>query len=448
MPQRNLLILLMATAVSYACYVRGEQNPYARHVSSGLSEIDAGSLERVASRELFEGAMEGMVDVLERHGDEHSQFFSDDEADMLRSEIRQQFGGIGVRLRYIGEPPRLTIAFPPEPDTPAARASLRPGDQILAIDDTPTDKLNMAGVLHLMRGAPGSEVRLTIQSKADVASRTVELVREIIETESIFGDIRGSDGHWKFLLPVDPRIAHVRIVLFGDRTAEELVRVITQSTKQGAHAFVLDLRDNSGGAFEAAVAVCDLLLPADRTIVETRGRDGALRRQYPSTGMGPFTGLPLAVVVNQESASAAEIVAACLQDHGRAVVVGQRSFGKGTVQQMLPLGNKSLLKLTWASFWRPSGVNLHRMAGAPEEGSWGVMPDAGLELKLSTEQYAEYLKYRDQRDLGDVGAILDGPADDNDYTEEGNSSDDEPFIDRQLMLAIDHLRASLDSSSL
>jgi carboxyl-terminal processing protease len=448
MSQRNLLILLLATAVSYACYVRGEQNPYARHVASGMSEIDAGSLERVPSRELFEGAMEGMVEVLGRHGDEHSQFFSDEEADMLRSEIRQQFGGIGVRLRFVGDPPRLTIAFPPERGTPAARANLRSGDRILAIDDTPTDKLNMDGVLHLMRGAPGSEVRLTIQGKDDVASRTVELVREIIETESILGDIRGPDGHWKFLLPVDPRIAHVRIVMFGDRTAEELVRVITQSTKEGARAFVLDLRDNSGGAFEAAVAVCDLLLPAERTIVETRGRDGALRRRYQSTGTGPFTSLPLAVVVNQDSASAAEIVAACLQDHRRAAVVGQRSFGKGTVQQMIPLGNDSLLKLTWASFWRPSGVNLHRMAGAPEEGSWGVIPDAGLELKLSRDEYAEYLKFRHQRDLGEVAEMLDGSTDDNDNPEEGNSSDDEPFIDRQLMLAVDHLRATLDSSSL
>ncbi len=152
MSQRNLVVLLLAIATSYACYVRGEQNPFARHVASGLSEIDAGSLERIPSRELFEGAMEGMVDVLERHGDEHSQFFSDEEADTLRGEIRQQFGGIGVRLRYMGEPPRLTIAFPPEAGTPAARANLRPGDHILAIDGTPTDKLDMDGVLHLMRG--------------------------------------------------------------------------------------------------------------------------------------------------------------------------------------------------------------------------------------------------------------------------------------------------------
>jgi carboxyl-terminal processing protease len=445
MPQRNLVILLLATAVSYACYVRGEQNPFARHVASGLSEIDAGSLERVPSRELFEGAMEGMVDVLERHGDEHSRFFSDEEAGALRGEIRQQFGGIGVRLRYMGQPPRLTVVFPPEAGTPAARANLQAGDHILAIDGTPTDKLDMDGVLGLMRGEAGSQVRLTIQHANEDTSRTVDLVREIIETESIFGDTRGRDGRWKYLLPVDPRIAHVRIVMFGDRTAEELIRVLDQTTKDGAEAVVLDLRDNSGGAFEAAVAVCDLLLPAERTIVETRGRNGTLRRQYQSTGIGRYTRLPTAVVVNQESASAAEIVAACLQDHRRAAVVGQRTFGKGTVQQMLPLGNDSLLKLTWASFWRPSGINLHRMADAPEDGSWGVTPDAGLELKLSPDDYNAYLKYRELRDLGE---IMNGSA----AAADGNSSEDDKragnFVDRQLMLAVDHLRESLDGSSL
>src|SRR5688500_9763265 len=151
MSQRNLIVLLLATAVSYACYVRGEQDPYARHVASGLAAIDDGSLERVPSRDLFDGAMRGMVDVLERHGDQHSQFYSDEEAEPLRSEIRQQFGGIGVRIRFVGEPPRLIVAMPPDPGTPAARANLLPGDHILAIEGASTDKLDMDDVLRLMR---------------------------------------------------------------------------------------------------------------------------------------------------------------------------------------------------------------------------------------------------------------------------------------------------------
>lgn len=439
MSQRNLILLWLAVAVSYACYVRGEQNPYARHVASGLAAIDEGSLERIESRELFDGAMRGMVLVLERHGDEHSQFLNDDEAGPLRSEIRQQFGGIGVRLRFVGDPPRLVIAFPPEAGTPAANADLRAGDHILAIEERPTEKLSMDEVVGLMRGEPGSTVRLTIQHEDESDSRTLELVREIIEIESVFGDKRGPDGRWSFQLQIDPRIAHVRIVMFGDRTALEFAHAIEQSRAGGARAVVIDLRDNSGGALEAAVAVCDLLLPSDRTVVETRGRDGQLRRRYETSGMGRYLGLPVAVVVNRDSASAAEIVAACLQDHRRAAVVGERSFGKGTVQQLVPVGNKSLLKLTWASFWRPSGVNLHRMADAPKDGSWGVLPDAGLELRLSDDEFEAYVNYRRKRDLGDAAYLMEAAASDGDATR----SDE--FIDRQLMIAVDQLRAQLDA---
>jgi carboxyl-terminal processing protease len=437
MSQRNLVILLLTAAVSYACYVRGEQNPYARHVANGLMAISDGSLEPVPSGELFDGAMRGMVDVLDRHGDEHSEFFSEQEADPLRSEIRQQFGGIGVRIRFAGEPRRLVIAVPPDAGTPAARANLRAGDHILAIDDVVIENLDFDHVLRLMRGEPGSVVRLTIQHAGEAAPRRLELVREIIEIESILGDERGPDGKWRFTLAAHPRIAHLRITMFGDRTAEEFIRIVDQSSAEGAQAIVLDLRDNPGGALDAAVAVCDLLLPAERTIVETRGRDGMLLRRYETSGLGRYLDLPLAVLVNQNSASAAEIVAACLQDHRRGAVVGQRTYGKGTVQQMLPLGNKSLLKLTWASFWRPSGVNLHRMRDAPKDANSGVMPDAGLELPLSQQEYAAYLKFRSQRDLGGTPTAS-----------ESEPNGDDQFIDRQLVMAAEYLRGMLEQPGL
>ena len=222
-------------------------------------------------RELFDAAMQGMVEVLHRHGDEHSQFLTEDEADPLRAEIRQQFGGIGVRIRFVGEPPRLAIVGPPDPGSPAARANLLPGDHILAIDDQPTAKMTMGDVLRLMRGEPGTMVTLTVEQEHEAKPRTVELTREIINIESILGDVHGSDGKWQFALAADPRIALVRITSFGDHTAEELARVLDQLTASGVQAVVLDLRDNAGGALDAAVAVCDLLLPGGKTVVETRG---------------------------------------------------------------------------------------------------------------------------------------------------------------------------------
>ena len=441
MSQRNLLILLLAGVVSYTCYVRGEQNPYARHVASGLAAIEQGALEKVPNRELFDGAMHGMVGVLRRHGDEHSQYLPEEEADPLRTEMRQQFGGIGVRIRLDGDPPQLIVAGPPDPGTPADRANLRASDRILAIDDRPTDGLSLADVLALMRGEPGSAVHLTIQHQHQEAPRTIELMREIISIESVLGDVRDADGRWQFRLPDHPEIAHIRIAFFGDRTAEEFDQMIGELVDGGINAAVLDLRDNAGGALDAAVAVCDLLLPADRTIVETRGRGETLRHRYATTGAGKYLHLPLAVIVNRNSASAAEIAAACLQDHGRATVVGERTYGKGTVQQLVPIANKSLLKLTWASFWRPSGANIHRMADAPDEGRWGVIPDAGLERRLLQEEYATYRKHRLARDAR--AAAEPTPA------AGGNGDEDtgEAFVDLQLMMAVEHLRGTFDRDS-
>ena len=440
MPQRNLVILLLVTAFSYTCYVRGGQNPFARYVAGGLEEIEEDSLEPVPGRELFDGAMQGMVDVLHRHGDEHSQYLPAEEADPLRSEIRQQFGGIGVQIRMAGDPPRLTISSPPEPGTPAARANLLPGDHIQAIDRQPTQGMDMVEVLNRVRGEPGTVVQLTIQSQHQKLPRTLDLVREIIHIKSVLGDMPAGDGTWRFVLPADPRIAHIRITLFGDRTPQELAEVLDRLLEQDVQAVALDLRDNAGGVLDAAVAVCDMFLPGNLEIVETRGKNGALRKRYETTGAGLYLDVPLAVIVNQESASAAEIVAACLQDHRRAVVVGERSYGKGTVQQVVPLAGKSLLKLTWASFWRPSGKNIHRMAGDPDHGEWGVVPNAGYERQLSSQQYVAYRKYRSQRDMVNPNPPL-----------AGDNQKDEPtpaeFVDEQLALALKHLQGRLDASN-
>ena len=253
----------------------------------------------------------------------------------------------------------------------------------------------------------------------------------------MLGDRRDKDGSWQFRLESDPRIALVRITSFGDRTATEFANIMSKLSADGVRAIVLDLRDNPGGSLDAAVAVCEMLLPAGKTIVETRGRGQVLLHRYVSTSQGKFADLLMAVLVDQNSASAAEIVAACLQDYGRAIVVGQRSYGKGTVQQLLPLeSGKSLLKLTWASFWRPSGVNIHRAIGVPNDAKWGVAPDAGYESKLSSEEYKTYLAYRDKRDGF-------GPIDEKDGTDRDAAVKIACFVDKPLQLAVEHLRGIL-----
>jgi carboxyl-terminal processing protease len=436
MSRRNLLILLLSVVISYACYLRAEQNPFARYTSEGLETIKQGSLDVVPSHELFDGAMRGMVGVLHKHGDQHSQFLNEAEANPLRSEIHQQFGGIGVRIGFLGEQHRLAIVAPPDQGTPAARAKLQPGDFILAINDQPTDGIQMSDVLRLVRGKPGSVLQLKIESPSEIAPRTIELVREVISTESVLGDQRDKDGTWQFRLKNDPRIAQIRITSFGDRTTAEFVNVMSKLSTE-VLAIVLDLRDNPGGSLDAAVAVCEMLLPAGKTIVETRGRGQVLLHRYVSTADGKFADVPMAVLVDQNSASAAEIVAACLQDHGRAIVVGQRSYGKGTVQQLLPLeSGKSLLKLTWASFWRPSGANIHHAVGVPDDAKWGVAPDAEYESKLSPEEYKMYKAYRENRD--GFGSINEQSSSDRDVAAKVAG-----YVDKPLQLAAKYLQSKL-----
>ena len=437
MSRRNLLILLVAVAISYACYLRSERNPFARYASEGLATIEQNSLDAVSSSELFDSAMRGMVGALHKHGDPHSQFLNEAEANPLRSEIHQQFGGIGVRIGFLGADHRLAVVGSPDPGTPAARARLQPGDFILAINDQPTAGIKMSDVLRLVRGEPGSQLTLKIESPSEPAPRTVELVREVINTESVLGDRRDSDGSWLFRAESDPEIAVIRIVSFGDRTATEFANVMAKLTAEGVRAVVLDLRDNPGGSLDAAVAVCEMLLPNGKTIVETRGRDHELLHRYASTTDGKYADIPLAVLVDHNSASAAEIVAACLQDHGRAIVVGERSYGKGTVQQLLPLeSGKSLLKLTWASFWRPSGANIQHSTDPAAHSKWGVSPDSGYESKLTPEEHKTYLAYREHRDG------FDG-------TEQEAGTDQETkaklvaFEDKPLQLAVKYLNRKL-----
>lgn len=440
MPQRNLLLLLLAIVASYVCYVRGDHDPYCRYTASGLAAIRHSALDPASSRELFAGAMNGMVGVLRQRGDQHSQFLSETEAGPLRNEIHQQYGGIGIRIRWQGEPPQIVIAGPIESWTPAGKAKLQAGDRILKIDHAPVGGLSRREVLARLVGEVGSSLRLAIQSRDEAPPRDVELERELIHIDSILGDRRGNDGNWLFPLESDPRIAHVRIVAFGDQTATEFAALMPRVVELGVRGIVLDVRDNAGGSLSSAVAICEMLLPADKLIVETRGRRQTLHERYATHTDGMYYDMPLAIIVNHNSASAAEIVAACLQDHGRAVVVGQRSFGKGTVQQLLPLG-KSLLKVTWASFRRPSGASVDRPQNTMANNTWGVLPDNGYECELTPKDYAAFQDYRNLRDENE---IMNGDGD-NDLPERTAAA--AKFVDEPVVLAARYLESKFNGKA-
>lgn len=395
MPRRNLLILLTVTVVSMACYLRADQNRYGRYLGEALDTIDRWALEPVPQEVLFDAAMRGIVGQL----DQYSAYVSAQDAAGYQEELDQQFGGIGVEIKREGQPPRLTVVTPPLPGTPARRHGIRVHDQIVRIDGAETADMTMREVIRRMRGATGTAVRLTIRREGVDTPIEMEIVRETIRVPSVLGDRRDAEGRWVYTLISDPRIGYIRIVTFGEKTVGELEAVLSQLQMKPIGGLILDLRDNAGGLLESAVGVCDLFLPGGKTIVSIRRRGGVLDSVETSTGRGICLDLPLTVLVNHYSASASEIVAACLQDHHRAVIVGQRSWGKGTVQNVIPIeAGKSLLKLTVASYWRPSGKNIHRLKDDPD-GQWGVSPDPGYAVEVSDAQEQQRREARARRDV-------------------------------------------------
>ncbi len=400
MSHRNLLLLLTAALISYVCYVRAEQNPYARYVAGGFSIIDRWALQEAPDQELFDAALEGMVDVLHKYGDTHSEFIDAQHCSDFTEEYQQEFGGVGIRLRLLGKPPMPTVIGLPAPDAASFDADVHLADRILAVDGRSTTGLDLEAVRGMVRGAVDETVTLTLLTPGSDKSRDVTLKRAVITVESVLGDLHGADGRWRHMVRVQPRIGYVRIIKFGDKTVAELGRVLADLQRDGVEGLVLDVRDNPGGPVDAAVDVSDMFLPAGRTIVTTLGRDGVERDRSVSTGSGAYPDLPMAVIVDRNSASASEIVAACLQDHRRAAIVGERSYGKGTVQRLMRIeSGRSLLKLTSATYRRPSMKKIHRMPGEDESAEWGVSPDPGLEVKLPRGEYRVWRKYRERRDL-------------------------------------------------
>jgi carboxyl-terminal processing protease len=427
MPVRNIILLFLATLVSFACYVRADRNRYAATVSEAMEVINRNYVEDISRRELYEGAMKGMTAEL----DPYSSYIAPQDFNYLREELDQEFGGIGVLIEFNRETNRPTVVSPLV-DTPAAEAGVRAGDVILAIDGQDTSDMTFRDTLETIRGKPGEVVRLTVLHIGEEVPVDLDIARAIIPIESVLGDHRLDDGTWDFHLHTDPRIAYIRLVTFGENSVEELRESLRDVDVE---AILLDLRDNAGGLLTAAVETCDLFVD-EGTIVTIRGRDRVIREQYVATPeIIVDQRVPMVILVNHYSASASEIVAACLQDHRRAKVIGQRTWGKGTVQNIIELeGGDAALKLTTASYWRPNGKNIHRLKDAEETAEWGVTPDAGFEVKLSEEEADAVRRMRRKKD---TEGITQPGAEDGDGLEDAE--------DPQLRKAVEYLQQQLGS---
>jgi carboxyl-terminal processing protease len=428
MSLRNLTTLFLASIISLACYLRADRNRYSWTLGRAMNVVTSNYLEDVSYRQLYESAMRGMVEAL----DQYSDYIGPEQYTYFEEGLNQEFGGIGIMVEINPETNRLTV-MTPLVDTPAFRAGLKAGDTILAIDGQDTEGMSLQRAVKLMRGRPGDQVRLSILHAGADEPEPVVIKRAIIPLESVLGDRRDPNGGWLFPLEDDPRILYIRLVNFGERSVEELTDAIRNHDFE---ALILDLRDNAGGLLSSAVGTCDLFID-EGVVVSTRGREGQTFHAY-SARMPLLVPreVPMVVLINGYSASASEIVAACLQDYGRAIVVGERTWGKGTVQNVIPLeGGRAALKLTTASYWRPNGKNIHRLSDATEDDDWGVRPDEGFHVELTEEEADRIRRDRRRRD-GFRPETSNGDVPEEDEDANG-------FFDPPLRRAIEHLQLRL-----
>jgi len=357
-----------------------------------VEQVESHYVRPVDRRELLESALKGMLQNL----DAHSSFINTSEWKQFKKQIEGRFGGIGIQVGMDPELNRLKV-IAPMVGTPAYQGGILAGDLIMEIDGQTTEGMTPDKAVEVLTGRPGTSVTLSVLHEGEEKLEKITLNRAIIDVPSVLGDSRKPDDRWDFMYDKENKIGYVRISSFIPNTTEELKKALVELKSEGMRGLVLDLRDNPGGLLNAAVEISDLFI-ADERIVSTKGRN-VEGRTYDGKKEGSYEGFPMVVLVNQNSASAAEIVSACLQDDHRAKVIGQRTYGKGSVQNIIELedGN-SVLKLTVATYQRPSGKNIHRFKNAKESDEWGVSPDPGLEIKVTGRDYANWFLGRRDRD--------------------------------------------------
>jgi carboxyl-terminal processing protease len=394
-------------------------------VVDAVDQVERNYVVEVDRRELIEAAVRGVMARL----DPYSSYIGPDELERFRNEVESEFGGIGIQLST--DEGDLTVLSPIY-GTPAYKAGILAGDRILEIDGEGTEDFSIDDATDRLKGKEGTAIELTILHPHRDEKETVSVMRERIHVETVLGDRHSDDGHWDFLLDPTERIGYVRVSAFSRDTAAELKAALAKLQTAKVRGLILDLRFNPGGLLNSAVDISNLFISEGR-IVSTKGRNSP-ERIWNAKKIPKFADVPMVVLVNRYSASASEIVAACLQDHHRAAIVGERTWGKGSVQNVIELEEgRSAIKLTTAAYHRPSGKNIHRFPDAKETDEWGVTPDEGYVLKLDLEELYKLLDYRRDRD------ILRTPG----AAKPKNGKDEKPFVDRQLELAVKRLKEEM-----
>lgn len=378
-----------------------------------LSLVRKSYVEEVDLKDLIYGAIDGMLATL----DPHSSFMTPEMYAEMRVDTKGEFGGLGIEITI--RDGILTVVSPIE-DTPAFKAGLKAGDQIIRIEEKVTKNMNIMEAVKLMRGPKGSPVTITVLRNGGKPKKFT-IVRDTIQVRSVRQRV------------LEPGYGYVRVAQFQERTAEELtkaLRKVRQDSGEEFHGLVLDLRNDPGGLLDQAVKVSDLFLE-EGLIVYTEGREEGTRLRFNAKKQGTEPEYPMVVLINGGSASASEIVAGALRDHDRALIMGTQSFGKGSVQTIIPLGDDSGLRLTTARYFTPNGISIQ---------ATGITPDIVVE-QAEIKDAKDEPRFR-EKDLENHFETPDGAQKEEGETEADTeaNADDALQNDYQLMRALDLLK--------
>jgi len=349
------IVISMVTGIAlgiigYRSWLYQEEQPYSREFQEVLQQVHENYFKEVGKDELVLNALKGMLQNL----DDHSSFLDTRDYNDLQAETTGHFGGVGIEIGLVDD--YFTVIAPLD-NTPADSAGLRSGDRIIELDHQSLKGQQLVDVVDRLRGQPGSSLHMRLLRETVQEPLDIELTRDVIEVASVQNSM------------LEPGYGYIRIAQFQSATGEDFVAATEALVDEAGgqlRGLVLDLRNNPGGVLQSSVSVADALLP-EGLIVYTEGRLPSSHLKYRASGNDLLSGAPIVVLIDSGSASAAEIVAGALQDHQRAILMGSRSYGKGSVQSVVPLAHERALKLTTAHYFTPNGRSIHNLGIMPDE---------------------------------------------------------------------------------
>ncbi|MEK9874905.1 MAG: S41 family peptidase, partial [Pelagibacteraceae bacterium] len=327
-----------------------------------LEKINKEYVEEINQSESMDSAINGLLQSL----DPYSAYMSPETFEEMQTETSGEFGGLGIE---VGMEAGVVKVITPMDGTPADKAGLKAGDYIVKINDTQVQGKSLSEAVDLMRGPVGSSIELTVRRRGEKKALTFNITREIIEVQSVKSDL------------LENNIGYIRLTSFNDNSGEQIENKIRELNKnKNLNSYILDLRNNPGGLLSQAIKISDFFLD-NGEIVSTKSRKASENRKWFAKNGDITEGKTLVVLINYGSASASEIVAGALKDHKRAIILGERSYGKGSVQSIIPLKNRGAIRLTVAKYYLPSGKSISEV---------GVMPDIEVledsdEFRIKTE---------------------------------------------------------------